>query len=226
MLARNRVGTPRTGPGGCTVSRVNTVVARAPHASVVINYDTGRTELRPTFDAVTALGATVVHLPETVLTWGTVEQSAAPPEPAPAPLRWRILAVPVVLATAAAGVCGPRRNRFSRLVRLACSGRDLRPATVGQARHAVRAVRWAAQCMPMRWACLEDSAAAALALTVVRRRAEWRHGVAADPVRLHAWIAGPDGAPVEEPADTALYTPTYTPDGPGTARATRRYDRE
>ncbi len=203
------------------MSRANTVVARASHASVVLDYDTGSTELRPTSDAVTAMGATVVDIPDTVLTWGTVEQAAAPPEPAPVPLRWRVVAVPVVLATATVWAAGRRRNRFSRLVRLACSGRNLPPATRSQARYAVRAVRWAAQLLPMRWACLEDSTAAALVLTVARRRAEWRHGVALDPVRLHAWIAGPDGTPVEEPADTALYTPIYTPDGPGSARAER-----
>ncbi|MGX2994356.1 lasso peptide biosynthesis B2 protein [Streptomyces sp. JNUCC 64] len=82
--------------------------------------------------------------------------------------------------------------------------------------YAVRAVRWAAWVMPMRWACLEDSVAAALLLAVTRRRAEWRHGVATDPVRLHAWITGPDGEPVEESADIAFYTATYTPDGPAT----------
>ncbi|WP_078868852.1 lasso peptide biosynthesis B2 protein [Streptomyces sp. NRRL B-1347] len=210
-----------TNPGGCTVSRTNTVVARSSHVSVVIDYDTGTTELRPTSDAVTAMGATVVSLPDTVPTWGTVEQSTVPPEPGPIPMGWRIAAVPVVLATAVTWAAGKHHERFSRLIRLACLGRDLPPATLSQARYAVRAVRWAAQLLPMRWACLEDSTAAALLLTVTRRRAEWRHGVALDPVRLHAWIAGPDGAPVEEPADTALYTPTYTPDGPGSARATR-----
>ncbi|WP_405796628.1 lasso peptide biosynthesis B2 protein [Streptomyces sp. NBC_01506] len=66
-----------------------------------------------------------------------------------------------------------------------------------------------------------DSTAASLLLAGARRRAEWRHGVAVDPVRLHAWIADPEGEPVEEPADTALYTPTYTPDGPGPAKAGR-----
>ncbi|MGW8975108.1 lasso peptide biosynthesis B2 protein [Streptomyces platensis] len=209
----------RSGPGGCTVSRTNTVVACAAHACVVIDYDAGTTELRPTSNAATAMGGVVVGLPDTVLMWGTVEQSAAPPEPARIPMRWRIAAVPVVLATAAVWAAGRRRNRFSRLVRLACSGRDLPPATESQARYAVRAVRWAAQLLPMRWACLEDSTAAALLLVLVRRRAEWRHGVALDPVRLHAWIAGPEGEPVEEPADTALYTPTYTPNGPGSTRA-------
>ncbi|MFT2017375.1 lasso peptide biosynthesis B2 protein [Streptomyces sp. 796.1] len=161
-------------------------------------------------------------MPETQLTWGTVEQAAVPSEPGRTPLWWRAVAVPAVLATATVWAVGRRRNRFQRLVHLACSGRDLPPATDLQARYAVRAVRWAAQFLPMRWACLEDSTAAALVLRVVGRRAEWRHGVALDPVRLHAWIAGPDSAPVEEPTDTALYTPTYTPDGPGTARATRK----
>lgn len=79
----------------------------------------------------------------------------------------------------------------------------------------------------MRWACLEESTAAAVLLAISGRRAEWRHGVATDPIRLHAWIADPEGQPVEEPADTALYTPTYTPDGPGPAtRAEREYHRE
>ncbi|MFB6816290.1 lasso peptide biosynthesis B2 protein [Streptomyces sp. NPDC056347] len=167
------------------------------------------------------MGATVVTLPGAGLSWGTVEQSAVLPEPAPIPLRWRVIAVPVVLATATVGAVSRRRKGFSRFVRLACSGRALPPATDSQARYAVRAVRWAAQLLPMRWACLEDSTAAAVVLRVAQLRAEWRHGVALDPVRLHAWIAGPDGAPVEEPADTALYTPTYTPDGPGSARADR-----
>ncbi|MFF4408090.1 lasso peptide biosynthesis B2 protein [Streptomyces sp. NPDC001404] len=219
--ARYRVGRVRASPGRCAMSRENTVAALTTHACVLIDYDTGHTELRPASDAAAAMGATVVLLPDASLSWGTVEQSAVLPEPAPTPMRWRIAAVPVVLVTAAAWAVGPRRSRFSRLVRLACAGRDFPPATACQSRYAVRAVRWAARSLPMRWACLEDSTAAALLLTVARRRAEWRHGVATDPVRLHAWIADPEGRPVEEPADTALYTPTYTPDGPGPARAER-----
>ncbi|MFH8555420.1 lasso peptide biosynthesis B2 protein [Streptomyces celluloflavus] len=115
------------------------------------------------------------------------------------------------------GVYGVNEGR----VRLACTGRNLPPATAGQSRYAVCAVRRASRVMPMRWACMEDSTAAALLLAVARRRAEWRHDIATDPVRLHAWIAGPEGEAVEEPADTVLYTPTYTPDGPGPARAER-----
>ncbi|MBZ6173360.1 lasso peptide biosynthesis B2 protein [Streptomyces olivaceus] len=100
------------------------------------------------------------------------------------------------------------------------------PATVSQARYAVLAVRWAARLLPMRWACLEDSTAAAFLLSTARRRAEWRHGVALDPVRLHAWIVGPNGEPVEEPTDTALYTATFTPDGPGRHRPTEERTNE
>lgn len=197
------------------MSRANTVAALAAHACVLIDYDTGHTELRPGSEAAASMGVTVVRLPETAVSWGTVEQSTALPTVGPVPLRWRVAAVPVVVVTAAAGVVGRRRRRFSRLVRLACSGSELPPAHASQARYAVRAVRWAARVLPMRWACLEDSTAASLLLAVAGRRAEWRHGVALDPVRLHAWIADPEGEPVEEPADTALYTPTYTPDGPG-----------
>ncbi|MET8825894.1 lasso peptide biosynthesis B2 protein [Streptomyces sp. NPDC004610] len=196
-----------------------TVAALAPHVCVLIDYDTGHTELRPRSGAATSMAATVVRLPETAVSWGTVEQSAALPERAPVSLRWRVAAVPIVLVTAVAGVAGPRRGRFPRLVRLACAGRALPPATASQARYAVRAVRRAARYLPMRWACLEDSTAAALLLAAAGRRAEWRHGVALDPVRLHAWIADPEGEPVEEPADTALYVPTCTPDGPGPPRA-------
>ncbi|WP_240801398.1 lasso peptide biosynthesis B2 protein [Streptomyces sp. A1136] len=41
---------------------------------------------------------------------------------------------------------------------------------------------------PARWACLEQSTAGTLLPDAAGRRAEWRHGIAADPVRLHAWI--------------------------------------
>lgn len=199
------------------MSRDTTVAALTTHACVLIDYETGHTELRPASDAAANLGATVVRLRDAALSWGTVERSAVLPGPVSMPLRWRVGAVPVVLVIATAWAVGSRGGRFSRLVRLACAGRDLPPANAWQARNAVCAVRWAARLLPMRWACLEDSTAAALLLVVARRRAEWRHGVATDPIRLHAWIVDPEGEPVEEPADTALYTTTYTPDGPGPA---------
>ncbi|MFF7008310.1 lasso peptide biosynthesis protein [Streptomyces fimicarius] len=38
----------------------------------------------------------------------------------------------------------------------------------------------------------------------------WCHGIAADPVRLHAWVQTVDGASVAEPPSTLAYTPALT----------------
>ncbi|MGI5532538.1 lasso peptide biosynthesis B2 protein [Streptomyces syringium] len=185
-----------------------------PHATITIDYRTGHTELRPaTSDR--PLDGTTVHWVPTGPSWGTGEIPAALPTHPPASLSWRLAAIPAVLATTAALLCHPRRRTFYRLVRLATVGRGLPPATTPQVRSAVRAVRWAAWPLPVRWACLEQSTAAALLLAFAGRRAEWRHGIALDPIRMHCWIAGPDGRPVDEPEDTSLYTVTRTPDGPG-----------
>jgi Transglutaminase-like superfamily len=203
------------------MSRANTVAAVTSYVCVLVDYDTGHTELRPALEGAAALAAYVVPLPEPSLTWGTVEQRAALADIPRAPFRWRVGAAAAVLVAVGALLFGRRRHRFRRLARLACSGRALRPATACQARYAVCAVRWAARLVPTRWACMEESTSAAVLLVLARRRAEWQHGIAVDPVRLHAWINGPDGNPVEEPADTALYTATHTPDGPvsvGTGR--------
>lgn len=193
-----------TGPGGRPVSAARTVAALTPYTCVTIDYDTGAVELRPASADTEALAATAVRLDAAAPSWGTVEVPAVLPARAPVPLRWRLAAAPAVLATAAVMVCGRRRRRFRRLVRLACLGRALTPATDRQAGYAVRAVRRAARTVPARWACLEESAAAALLLAAAGQRAEWRHGVATDPVRLHAWIADRRGVPVEELPDTAL----------------------
>ncbi|QES59021.1 lasso peptide biosynthesis B2 protein [Streptomyces venezuelae] len=159
----------------------------------------------------------VEHLTEAP-SWGTIESAAALTRPARAPWTWRLAALPVLLATAAAGAVGRHGGRFRRLVRLGCIGRALPLASPEQAQAAVRAVRWASRIVPARWACLEQSSAAALLLALAGVRGEWRHGIAGDPVRLHAWIVDWQGRPVEEPPDTALYAVTYTPDGPGPAR--------
>ncbi|WP_416970225.1 lasso peptide biosynthesis B2 protein [Streptomyces sp. 4F14] len=70
---------------------------------------------------------------------------------------------------------GPRRSRHLG---------GLGSRTSRQARYAVCAVRRASRLVPLRWACLEQSTAAAVLLAMAGRRAEWRHGVATDPVRL------------------------------------------
>uniref|UniRef100_A0AAU2JIT7 Lasso peptide biosynthesis B2 protein n=1 Tax=Streptomyces sp. NBC_00049 TaxID=2903617 RepID=A0AAU2JIT7_9ACTN len=191
-----------------------TVAVVLPYACVVVNYRTGRTELHP----APPEGAVVVnHLTEAP-SWGTIEVAAALTPLPEASWAWKVAALPVLLTTAAVAHVGPRSGRFHRLVRLACTGRSLPPASTAQTQAAVRAVRWASRMMPARWACLEQSAAAAALLAATGVRGEWRHGIAGDPVRLHAWIVDPHERPVEEPQDTALYAVAYTPDGPGPAR--------
>lgn len=85
-----------------------------------------------------------------------------------------------------------------------------RPATPEQATAAVLAVRRVGWYAPFRTACLEESTAAALLLASRGLAVDWCHGVAADPVRLHAWVQTVDGEPVAEPASTFAYTPVLT----------------
>ncbi|MDT3395843.1 lasso peptide biosynthesis B2 protein [Streptomyces sp. B1866] len=87
--------------------------------------------------------------------------------------------------------------------------RTVRPATVGRARQAVHAVRQAAVLVPGRVACLEESAAAVVTLAASRERVTWCHGVAGDPIRLHAWVQV-GGQPVAEPESITRYTPLRT----------------
>ncbi|RDG36876.1 lasso peptide biosynthesis B2 protein [Streptomyces corynorhini] len=204
-----------TAPGRAVVKPFpRAVLALAPHACVIIDYDTGRTELRPVPVRPKDFDAAVVNIVG-VQSWGTTDVQAILPPSLPVPARWRFAAVFAVLLTAAVRILGPRRSRFRRLVRLACCGRSLPPTKSNQPLYAVRAVRWASRAIPARWACLEESTAAAVLLAGAGRRAEWRHGVAVDPVRLHAWLVDRDGIPVEERGDIVMYAPTCTPDGPG-----------
>jgi hypothetical protein len=53
-----------------------------------------------------------------------------------------------------------------------------------------------------------------VALSLAGRRADWRHGIASDPVRMHAWIEA-GGQPVGEPASTRAYTPLIRLPQPG-----------
>ncbi|MEV3870087.1 lasso peptide biosynthesis B2 protein [Streptomyces sp. NPDC049906] len=85
-----------------------------------------------------------------------------------------------------------------------------RPATPTEAALAVNAVRRAGWYSPTRTACLEESAAAVLLLASRRLSVTWCHGVAPDPVRLHAWIQTEDGAPAAEPPSTLSFTPALT----------------
>lgn len=79
-----------------------------------------------------------------------------------------------------------------------------------QAHAAVLAVRHVGWGAPGRTACLEESAAATLLLAWQRTSVTWCHGIAPDPVRLHAWVQTASGTPVAEPPATLAYTPVLT----------------
>jgi hypothetical protein len=139
--------------------------------------------------------------------WGTSETAAALPSLAAPPAMWAVRALAAITITLTARFAGTRRHAFARMVRLAhvATGRR-RAASRQEAGTALRAVRWTAQFVPARMACLEESVAAVVALALTGRRADWRHGIACDPVRMHAWIEA-CGQPVGEPASTSAYTP-------------------
>lgn len=194
------------------MTRAVAVVVDTGHAFVLINYQTGRTELHASMPVDQE--GTMVRLAKRPRSWGTEETCAVLHPQRRSGLAWRLLCVPAIAVTAAVQFAGPRHSRMRRLVAVACLGRALPPARAHQARAAVGAVRSVSAHLPGRWACLEQSVAAAFLLFLAGRRAEWRHGVASDPVRLHAWIIGPDGRPVSEGPDIEAFTPVLTPDGP------------
>jgi hypothetical protein len=103
---------------------------------------------------------------------------------------------------------GCRDRSFAQIASLltAVAALPQRAADLSMVGDVLHCVRTFASVLPFRVACLEETAAAMLVLALQGRRAGWCHGVAADPIRLHAWIA-PDGQPVAEPASTARYTP-------------------
>lgn len=139
--------------------------------------------------------------------WGTVERDACLPRLPPISRRWRIRGALALLATLAVREAGRPGRCFARvLALLRFAARYGRPASVEQALSALNGVRHAARFFPARIACLEESVAAMLALTLAGYRATWCHGVATDPLRLHAWIEA-DGKRAGEPASTELFTP-------------------
>lgn len=108
--------------------------------------------------------------------------------------------------------CGQRNLAMARLIGLVHKAmtRATRPATGGEALCAVHAVRRAGAFLPGRLACLEESVAVVLMLAASCLRVTWCHGVAGDPVRLHAWVQTSDGQPVAEPPSTLRYTTLLT----------------
>jgi len=139
--------------------------------------------------------------------WGTLERDACLPRLPPTPHRWRIPGALALLATLAVRETGRSGGYFARvLALLRFTTHSGQPASVQQALSALNGVRHASRFVPAPIACLEESVAAMLTLTLTGSRATWCHGVAADPLRLHAWIET-EGERVGEPASTAPFTP-------------------
>lgn len=123
------------------------------------------------------------------------------------PPQWLLRALAAIMITLTVRIVGCQRRRFLRMLILAhAATRSRRPAQIDDTQAALRAVRWTAQLVPARMACLEESIAAAVTVALSGRRADWRHGIASDPVRLHAWIEVA-GQPIDEPASIRHYTP-------------------
>ncbi|MFD4399756.1 lasso peptide biosynthesis B2 protein [Kitasatospora sp. NPDC058397] len=201
----------------------DTRTALTSRAGIVVNYRTGATVLL-TGDALSKWLTAVQNSPapppvtiaESVPSWGTDENTARLDHLLTPPWAWRTSATACLLITLAVRHLGSPSSKFGRMARLAETGRRLPRARTAHARAAVLSVRWAARAIPARVACLEESTAASLLLAVGRRGGAWRHGIAADPIRLHAWICDAQEEPVEEPERTKRYTPINVPNPTGT----------
>ncbi|WP_156365789.1 lasso peptide biosynthesis B2 protein [Nocardiopsis sp. NRRL B-16309] len=142
--------------------------------------------------------------------WGTRESAAALIPVGPASLKWSLLGVTALAVVLCARHLGPTRTRFARARNLAPGPRKQGTSDRRAAERAARAVRGVGRVLPARIACLEEATATALVLYWSGHRVTWRHGVATDPVRMHAWIEV-DGSPVGEADDITDYTPFEEP---------------
>lgn len=143
--------------------------------------------------------------------WGSIEHTAGIDRPPSIPEPSRTLATNALNAVSAA-MAGDRSAAMNRVIGLITSmlAPDRPPASPAHAREAVLAVRRAGWYRRERTSCLETSAAAAILIASRRQSITWCHGVAPDPVRLHAWLRTVDGQPVAEPESTLSFTPVLT----------------
>ncbi|WP_445402455.1 lasso peptide biosynthesis B2 protein [Streptomyces sp. LE64] len=141
--------------------------------------------------------------------WGGTEHTAGTTRPGVACSPTAVAALGTVLGIIRAGTRHTAMHRLTTVIKHAATA-VRRPATPTEAALAVNAVRRAGWYSPTRTACLEESAAAVLLLASRRLSVTWCHGVAPDPVRLHAWIQTEDGAPAAEPPSTLSFTPALT----------------
>ncbi|MGH3942241.1 MAG: lasso peptide biosynthesis B2 protein [Pseudonocardiaceae bacterium] len=143
--------------------------------------------------------------------WGTQTVDAGRIPIPSVPYRTLPLAAVALVIVLVVAHLGPARFRMARIMRLLTwtTRRMLGPASADRACQAVHAVRRVGLLAPSRVACLEESATVALMLSASRQQVTWCHGVAADPIRLHAWVEN-DGQPVAEPKSTYRYTALRT----------------
>lgn len=128
--------------------------------------------------------------------------------PAPAQAVASAAALAAVLLVKTVGARERAMRRLTTL--LTCIGLlPLRMATVDEAEQGVLHIRRMGRWFPGCVACLEESVAATVALALLGRSVTWCHGVASDPVRLHAWVqvrSGDTGVAAAEPESTSRYT--------------------
>lgn len=155
---------------------------------------------------------TPVAGPPWVPSWGTCELSAGHAEPPRVPVGVTMRAGLALVVVLGVLTLGRTRTRMARLIRLLtwATRWATRPTTAEHAHQLIHAVRRAGLLAPGRVACLEESAAVTLALAASRYRVTWCHGVAADPIRLHAWVETDNRQPVAEPPSTARFTALRT----------------
>jgi Transglutaminase-like superfamily len=150
----------------------------------------------------------VTRVAVTAASWGTQEVPAALPSSRPLPPGHLALVAAALVAVLLVRHVGRRRRSFARMITLLRAatrwpGRCAARQAVDEALHCVRQMAYV---LPWRIACLEESVAAMLVLAVIGQSVVWCHGVATDPIRLHAWLTV-NGVPVAEPASTVRYTP-------------------
>ncbi|MEQ3552594.1 lasso peptide biosynthesis B2 protein [Pseudonocardia nematodicida] len=162
----------------------------------------------------------ILALPATGPSWGTQEAPGALPNRGPLSPGWAPAAACALATVLLVRAIGRREHAFSRLLRLvrATAGVARCPARDTQVVAVLHCVRVIGGVSPFRTACLEETVAAMLALAVTGRRVGWCHGIAADPIRLHAWLRL-DGCPVGEPISTLRFTPLLQLPEPAAAPA-------
>ncbi|MGH3829279.1 MAG: lasso peptide biosynthesis B2 protein [Pseudonocardiaceae bacterium] len=148
----------------------------------------------------------LVRSPLSQASWGTRTVPVRLERPSPG-VQVSLVATLALASTLAVRHLGSIHRALQRLTWLArwATAMARREATMAEAEKSILAVRRAAKLWPARVACLEESIAATLTLALTGRFATWCHGVATDPIALHAWIEV-SGSPVAEPLSTERFT--------------------